>query len=201
MQRTSIKNLANKNIIFICLLFLFILGMFYGTLLIKSDNDSVWSQLEIITNEYRAIQIRQSLITTFINSFLSSLIFLIIPYLFGYSSIGQIGTFFISFFYGLGLGCALGYLYMNYGVKGILYSAVIVIPHSVITLFALLIGCRESIKLSNLIFLSFFSGNDRAVNLTTIKLYNVKFFILCLMIVIASVINVLTVMLFSKLFI
>lgn len=201
MQRTSIKNLANKNIIFICLLFLFILGMFYGTLLIKSDNDSVWSQLEIITNEYRAIQMKQSLITTFINSFLSSLIFLIIPYIFGYSSIGQIGTFFIPFFYGLGLGCALGYLYMNYGVKGILYSAVIVIPHSVITLFALLIGCRESTKLSSLIFLGFFSSNAKSVNSTTIKLYNIKFFILCLMIVIASVINVLTVMLFSKLFI
>lgn len=202
MQRTSVKTsvLNNKNTIFIILLFFYILGMIYGSLLIKSDVDLVWSKLEFITNEYRAMQTEQAVISTFCNSFFASFIFLFLPYLFGYSSIGQFGTLLVPFFNGLGLGCALGYLYLNYGLKGVGYSALIVIPHSVIALFALIIACRESIKLSNLFFQSFLPKQEKTINLSAIKLYNIKFVILCAILLFAAFINVLTVMLFSRMF-
>ncbi len=203
MQGTSLKTVvrdSNKNILFGSLLALYIFGMIYGSLLIKSDVNSVWSELEFITNEYRAMQIEQSVITTFCNSFFSSFILVLLPYLFGYSSIGQLGTIVIPFFNGLGLGCALGYLYLNFGLKGVGYSALIVIPHSVVALFALMIACRESIKLSNLFFQSFLPKQEKTVNINIIKLYNIKFIVLLGILLCAALINVATVMLFSKMF-
>lgn len=201
MQRTSFDKsiLKNRSILLYALMILFSFGMIYGALLVKYDSSDVIEGVSIITNGYKSIQAEQPIFKTFINTFCASMLLVIVPYLCGYSAIGQIGALLLPFFHGLGLGCTLGYLYQNYGFKGIGYSMLIVIPHSVIALFAMLVACRESVKLSNLFFQSFIPC-DKAINLNTIKLYNVKFLVLSAFVFGSAVIHALTVLLFSGLF-
>ncbi len=192
--------IVKKNYIFVALIVLFIIGMVYGTLLVKSKSYNIIEMLSIITSEYVSVNATQAIISTFINSFLSVFIFILVPYLLGYSAIGQLATMLIPLFKGLGLGSAMAQLYTSYGLKGIGYSALIIIPQTVISLFAIIIACRESIKLSNLFLLTFASKQGRDINLSTIKLYNIKFLILCLIALVSSLVSAVSILLFSGLF-
>lgn len=204
MQRTSFKrqagNYTNKNIILISMFILFVVGMIYGTLLSKSGSTELIDDLGIITKGYIDNRANQTLLKIFSGSFCSSMIFLIIPYLLGFSAIGQIGTALVPIFKGLGLGATMGCLYQNYGLSGIGYSALIIVPQTVIALFAIMTACRESVKLSNLIFLTFFPSKGKSVCLNTIKLYHIKFFILLLFILFSAVIDTFTGLFFSGVF-
>ena len=204
MQGTSCEikgaKMSNKNYVFIVLIVLFVIGMVYGTLIVKSKSYILLEKLTIITNDYVSIHANQPLINTFANTFFSIAIFILVPYLLGYSSIGQLPTLLIPLFKGLGLGSAMGQLYASYGLKGIGYSALIIIPQTVISLFAIIVACRESIKLSNLLFYTFASKQGKDINLNTIKLYNIKFLILCVIALVASIVSALSVFLFSGMF-
>ncbi|WMJ23127.1 stage II sporulation protein M [Paludicola sp. MB14-C6] len=208
MRRTSFhdhslghdNSIGKNNYIFLAIILLFIVGMIYGTLLIKSQSGSLLKQLNIITKEYVGSHRTQSIISLMINSFLSSALFLVIPYLLGYSAIGQAGTLFVPLFKGLGLGATLGNLYLTYGLKGIGYSALIIVPQTAIALFAIIIGCRESIKLSNMFFISILPDREKMVTSSTVKMYNIKFLILLSFIVLSALVDATFVALFSGIF-
>lgn len=202
MRRTSIRNnrTGNRNYIFIAIMILFIVGMVYGTLLIKSQPVNLLKQLNIITKEYASSQRKESILSLMVNSFCSSFVFLLLPYLFGYSPIGQAGTLLVPLFKGLGLGATLGHLYLTFGLKGIGYSALIIVPQTVIALFAIMIACRESIKLSNLFFINILPDREKMVTTQTIKMYNIKYGILMFFILISAIVDAVFVVLFSGLF-
>lgn len=202
MQRTSIlkSNFNHKNLVFYVLFFAFFIGMSYGALLAHSNESGLFEQISGITQEYQLSQSTQPLGITFWNSFLSVFLFLLVPYFFGYSALGQMVTIGIPLFKGLGLGCALGSLYLQYGIKGVTYSALLIVPYTVIALFGILIACRESIRLSNLFFFGMLSKSENRVDIHAIRLYNIKFLILCGIGLLSSLINVITTLLFSKMF-
>lgn len=189
--------LTKKSYVFIALIFTFIVGLVYGSLLAKSQSIQLVEQLSIITKEYASAHLKQTLATTFLNSLCSSSVFIFIPYLLGYSAIGQAASIALPLFKGLGLGLTLGHLYISYGVRGMGYSALVILPQSVIALFAIIIACRESVKLSNLFFCSFLPKKNKSVSLNTIKLYNIKFVILFVIILVSSVVDSISVLLFS----
>lgn len=197
-MQTNVTN--KKNYIFIAIVLLFIVGMVYGTLLIKSQPVNLLKQLNIITKEYASSHRTESVLVLMVNSFFSSMLFLVIPYLLGYSAIGQVGTLFVPLFKGLGLGATLGHLYLTYGLKGIGYSALIIVPQTAIALFAIIIACRESIKLSNLFFVSILPDREKVVTSNTVKMYNIKFIILLIFIVVSAIVDATFVALFSGMF-
>ncbi|MEG0693036.1 MAG: stage II sporulation protein M [Oscillospiraceae bacterium] len=201
MQGTSIeKEDYRANYSLILLAGMFIIGMIYGVLLIKSNSDSLANTISIITNEY-TIKLQQgSIWQGFWSSFVSTFIFIFLPYLLGYSAIAQPLILFVPWFKGLGLGFFMANLYTSYGFRGIGFCALVIMPSTLVALFCILIASREALKLSNLFFQSFASKRHSAVSLTTIKLYNLKLLVLSFISLIASIINVVCVLLFSELF-
>lgn len=200
MQRTrlTLKNndYLQKNYIFITLILLFIIGMVYGALIIKTQSAQLYEQLSVLTGSYNYKE--NQFIHTLFSSFFSNTIFLLVPYFAGYGAIFQLVPAFVPLFKGLGLGLSMGYIYQTEGLGGIGYCALIIIPHTAVALIAIIIGCRESIKMSNLFFKSI--KQSECLNLETIKLYNVKFIVLTAISFIAALINALSVMLFFGIF-
>lgn len=200
MQRTSsvvvsVSRMKGKTI-FLVLIGAFILGLLYGVLVLQ-QNAAMLESLRLLTGE---LSKGQSLLEHFFSACTSALFFLFLPYLLGYSAIGQPVAVFLPFFKGLGLGAFLGSLYASHGLAGMGYAALIVIPAALVLLFALLIACRESIKLSNLIFFNFFGKSATALNIEILRLYHIKFLILFGLALCSAVISAICMWLFSRLF-
>lgn len=79
---------------------------------------------------------------------------------------------------GLGMGVVFSQLYSGFGVKGMLYSAVLVLPNALICSVALVLGAREAICLSNRY--AVFSLSDRQQDglKETLRRYCAKFLVL-----------------------
>lgn len=203
LQRTSIERHTTEpskmNVLFLLLIVMFIFGMLYGVLLI-GGNKELYQTFSLFTGEYAQQQQEQSVLQSFLLAFHSSILFIVIPYLLGYSAIGHPVTLFVPFFKGLGLGAFMGNLYSSHGLQGIGYSVLIIVPYTLVALLAIMIACRESLRLSNLFFLSFASKRGTPVTMGAIKLYNVKYLILCVIILISAILNTVSILLFSRLF-
>lgn len=200
MQRTSsivvsVSRLKGRTA-FLLLIGAFILGMLYGVLLLRQDAQML-EQMQFLIGQLLS---GGTLLESFFHSSASALFYLFSPYLLGYSAIGQPLILLIPFFKGLGLGAFLGSLYAGHGIAGIGYSVLIVIPASVILLFSLLIGCREAMRLSNMIFSNFFAKTPSALGIETVKLYNIKFLILFGIAILSAAVSSICLLLFSGLF-
>lgn len=195
-----ISVLPKGNYLIYGLFLMFIIGMIYGALLSKAQSAEFLKSLNLITREYASAHEKQTLLKTLTSSFFSCCIFVVTPYLLGYSAIGQVASFFVPMFKGLGIGLTMGHLYLSYGLKGVSYSALIIVPQTVIGLFAILIGCRESIKLSCTFLGACSSKQVKPFSSETIRLYNIKFSVLLAIALLAAVVDVITVLLFSRMF-
>lgn len=200
MQRTRLDlkktDYLRKNYIYITLILLFIIGMFYGSMVVKMQSQELSQRFSLLTQGYSYESGR--FIHTLFTTFLSNTIFLLIPYFAGYGAVFQLASAFVPLFKGLGLGLTMGSIYQSDGLSGIVYSVLIIIPHTAVALIAILIGCRESIKMSNLFFKSI--RHSDCLNIEIIKLYNVKFIVLTAISFISALINAISMILFLGIF-
>ncbi len=182
------------------LLFSFLLGMAYGVLMLSSET-AISGQFIFLTQEYTLRQQSQTILELFFSSFSSSFFFIALPYFSGYSAVGQPVAFLVPCFKGLGLGAFMGDLYLTQGIAGVGYCLLVLMPYLLIALFSMMIACRESFRLSNLFFFSFAGKNPVPVNGNCIRLYNVKFLILCGLVIVSAIVSVLCTFLFSGWFV
>ncbi len=84
------------------------------------------------------------------SSCLYSFILLVILLLAGLSVCGAPVAWLTPLLYGLGLGLTEAQLFSQ-GGQGILHLVLLVIPHSLIAIFALLMGCAESLRMTLLL--------------------------------------------------
>ncbi len=198
------------NRVFYILEGLFFAGYFIGSLLVRTVDSHTLDLLRYLTQGFITERLDQPLLKTFLSSFIGSMILLLVAFILGFSSISQLLTFLIPVFRGLGLGISAGYLYSMYGLQGILFCAVMVLPHVLVSTFALLIGCRESIKFSG-VFLSAIvrtgrtrtdtvQESDASRRTELFQLYLLKFALLSILIVVAALIDTLFTFGFARFF-
>lgn len=184
----------------ILLTILFLLGIFYGTLILRVNffnNDII---IDNLINEYVNKHQTQTVLTCFLSSITSTCLFIIVSYLLGFSAIFQPIIFALPLIRGIGLGYLMSLIYSIYLIKGVLFCAIIILPSAIVSFFCILFSCRESIKLSNLFFLSFAKKNSKPVELSTIKLYTLKLIIILLISVGGAILEATCFFLFGGIF-
>ena len=174
------------------------IGLLYGVLLIRNDGQFGEELLSFTAGQ--AASEGRSIFSAFLNAFLSLFCFLLVPYICGFCAIGQIGACFALFAKGLGVGAYLAGFYLQYRWQGIGYCAVAIIPPTVLTILTLLLGCRESIRISNRIFAVVICGAEGKIGLSAIRLYHIKYLIICLFALVSSLISALFSVWFAGMF-
>ncbi|NMA79313.1 MAG: hypothetical protein GX967_01550 [Clostridiales bacterium] len=163
---------------FIALMVVMLLGVLIGSYLCASLGESGARTLSFITQGFLRSRTEQTLLQTLSASFFSSGLLVIISFATGFSAIGQPFTVFIPFFRGLGLGFSMSHLYWTTGFKGLLICLILILPSALISSLAIIIGTRESLKLSNF-FLRYALGHSADDKDTgVVRLYLTKFTIL-----------------------
>ncbi len=170
-----------KKLLFLVLVILFFLAIGYGSVLSNEGGDI----LKRITEGFLEKKQETSFFESFLYSFSSSAIFILLLFLNGFSAVGQPFSIFLVIFRGMGFGMSIGHLYLSLTLKEILISVLVLVLPGIISGYVLLLAARESIRLSNK-FLKAMTSEEFKVNF---KEYFFKFIILTLFIVFSSVVS------------
>lgn len=191
--------LQKRKRIFFFLIGVFLIGMMYGSILLRDKSGTFLKHLGIIQETILSDKADQSVFESFCGSFGSSLLFFGCSFLCGLSAIGQPLAVLSLFLKGLGLGSSMGYLYLHYGLSGIGYSALFLLPSGAIAVFALLLSVKESLRLSNLLFFALIRGREQ-ISATVWKLYLCKHGILLLILGISALVDTVITFFFAGVF-
>ncbi len=179
-RHMTVKGIAWHDSYYLSLFgLLFLAGLTMGVVLVQSGTSEYlvdrFSKLTgIVLN-------RQTSGHGFFNAFYYQcfplLITMAVLYLCGFFALSQPVILFVPVFRGLGIGSCMGYLYAQYGGKGILYSAFVVFPGAIVGMVAMLYACREAWKYSIHCFsLLAFKQKSGAESWLSIQKYSARIF-------------------------
>ncbi len=195
-KRMNIPDFNFKNLIFFSLFFS---GLIIGVLTIKSKE----SILNNILLDFFKSYIVERKSGTFLGCFFESLLlFSFTPFLsfiFGLSAIGLPIIIATPVIMGALTGMATGFLFFNYSLQGLCYSALIIIPAVSIVVATLIKCCSEAIIMS-MDIITCLGGYQNNLKQNNMKEYCIKFAILFVPIIISALLNVFGFKFFSNLF-
>jgi len=139
------EELKNNRSLLILTLFL-IIGTAVGAITMGASQNS--NNISELFNNYINAKDGQALFSAFLSSFLSFSPYLVISFLLGHTAFGHFIGWFILFFRGLGFGTTIGYLYLNHGVAGMAYCALIFAPPAIVSSLILILSCKRANEMS-----------------------------------------------------
>lgn len=187
-----------KSIIFFTL---FVCGLIIGVTIIKngeSDFTDIFSKL--LHNSISAKN-NNSWFRCFCGEFLWLFLLILIDFICGLCGVGLPLIWLVPVCFGSIAGLILSLYFVNYGMPGLGYCALINIPCYAITAATLIKCCCESTKVSNEIFF-YILGGKKSDNTKEplLKDYIINYVLLCIPIIIAALISTGSFKLFSGLF-
>lgn len=188
----------NKLLIFLSIIL--ILGMVFGSLGIKFIKLDTIKKLDFLFATDFSERNSQPKVYTFIASFSSSYMFTLLILIMSLSFFGSVTIPIIIFFRGIGLGITSGYLYLIYGLKGIAYHILMLLPGVFISSVAILLISSYAIKFS-IQFASKITPKPTEDRLWSKLIeYLKKCSYLSIILIFSSIIDMIEMMLFSKFF-
>ena len=141
----------------------------------------------------------QSLGMNFINSLAVNAAFMLAVFVFGLCAVGLPLICILPIIRGVGIGMLSGYLYSNFALRGLGYCVLVIYPGLIPAIFALLLACSAGINSSYEMLLSISSAKAQRGD-GSIKIYCMRFLIICILIVLAAVTDAAASRLFCRLF-
>lgn len=132
------------------LMILLLVGVLIGSLTLSHMSEENLNNLTFITQGFFKNRTEQTLLQTLWISFSSAGGIILVCFIMGFSAVSQPVELAIPIFRGIGLGTSISYLYISCGLKGFFITAVMILPHAVISSLAILLAVRESIRMSNI---------------------------------------------------
>lgn len=126
---------------------IFATGIIAGAIILNKDSEITEKIINYI-KESVILKSGQGISELFINSLLSNIFFLAVNIFLAFSLIGYPLVIWLPFLKGLGLGAVIGYLYVYYGLRGLGYTVLTLVPGAVVSVFALITACNSSCEYS-----------------------------------------------------
>ncbi len=187
-KRDVFLTLIIKNngllLVFICLL----LGMLFGSL---SQKIGFKFNENIFTN-YLSLRQNNSFFNIFLKAFLELLPFIAVCFFAGTCMAGSLIVPVVIFYRGFLIGSLLGYLYLTYGLYGIVFNVILVIPAITVSSIAMVLMSREAFLFSLCLSKLVFPGKVQEKSLfSDFMLYCKRQLILVILFVLSAIIDAL----------
>lgn len=191
-KKNNVWDLINVNSIYIILVSFFASGLIFGTFSYRSISENL--SMGEFSNVF--ISNQTEFLNAFINyTFVYGLTFLVILFS-GFCVFGSLLLYAIPVLCGFEISIKLSYYYTLYNMKGIGYSLLTIIPEFALFMIITIFGINCSIVLNKRLLRLLKDNTGRGVDL---KFYLRDYAIFAVGIVLASLINSLSVCLFSSL--
>lgn len=92
-----------------------------------------------------------SIAADFIQSLLIATLFSAVLFFFGLCAFGSVISNTIPLLFGILIGVISYFFYQNYTLKGLAYCMILIFPYAVLSLYSIILCCRESISMANFI--------------------------------------------------
>lgn len=170
---------SKPNVIFRIML-LMIAGVLIGTLAFSFIKTSTLSDLNLVENDYLSMRENGGYIKILYSSLLNSSLLIVVLFLLGFCAIAQPIVLLVPIYKGLGFGATIAQIYSENGLNGFFTALILILPCALISSYALFIGVRESLRLSNRFFSQAFLNRRSEIDSLNeyVKLYAVKFLVL-----------------------
>nr|DAI53018.1 MAG TPA: Stage II sporulation protein M [Inoviridae sp.] len=147
---SSLSEFFASNRRLLAFLSLFLLGVFGGAMVFTVSHAGLTAELSLLLKVPAIEGGFQGGISVLFSSCFSTVVLLLLLFLAGLSTCGAPLTVLVPVFFGLGVGLTEAFYYGT-GRSGILFVAILVIPHSLLAATALIMGCSESLRMSLLL--------------------------------------------------
>lgn len=196
----SVRSFIIRNGLFFMFCTLLFAGVIWGALNSRSADDELLKRLDLILQTNYSLRCKQGLISAFTASFASSVMLLAFCFLSGLSLFGALPALAVPVFKGYGYGLSAGFLYGAYGMKGIGYNLLVILPgmlfSSIIVCSASLMAFCSSLKLCS----CFFSAAVRDDPREQMKSYLLSVLRCLLLCALAAAVDMLCSLCFSQIF-
>lgn len=136
-----------KNNILILMTVLFIIGITAGTFAVGGVKP-LRQYSSLYLEDFISDRTGTAFIKILLDSFMRSMLTLLVIFTFGTSMLGVVLAPLSLAARGVLYGGVTALLYSDYGVKGIAFNAVLVLPNAIVFIIALLLATRESVRFS-----------------------------------------------------
>lgn len=197
--RERCYNFTEKNRRILIMMLLFAAGMIIGAVSLKRADSYLSGAFSDMFSVYIRSKGSQSLGMNFINSLAVNAAFMLAVFVFGLCAVGLPLICILPIIRGVGIGMLSGYLYSNFALRGLGYCVLVIYPGLIPAIFALLLACSAGINSSYEMLLSLSSAKAQRGE-GSIKIYCMRFLIICILIVLAAVTDAAASRLFCRLF-
>ncbi len=199
--RGGILQIFRQQFLLVFLGLFLIAGLILGVIFIRNADYSLLKTLDFVF--FSNVKARSALpvLSIFVASLASSFLFLLFCFLCGLSIWGAYCVPLAPLFRGFGMGITAGYLYAAYGFQGFLFHLAVILPGAFICLIAILIASRESMLFSKKIHLGRKTEEQEAQSKNNVRHFFIRFSILTGILIIGALVDVLTTVCFSGLFV
>lgn len=199
--RGGILQIFRQQFLLVFLGLFLIAGLILGVIFIRNADYSLLKTLDFVF--FSNVKARSALpvLSIFVASLASSFLFLLFCFLCGLSIWGAYCVPLAPLFRGFGMGITAGYLYAAYGFQGFLFHLAVILPGAFICLIAILIASRESMLFSKKIHLGRKTEEQETQPKNNVRHFFIRFSILTGILIIGALVDVLTTVCFSGLFV
>lgn len=139
-----------KNNILIILTAFFIIGLAIGIFILDS-RESLFSFTDGFIDNYISERSGEGFFRITVNSFLNSMLFIAVAFICGASMLGIILLPICVSANGFLYGMIASFLYSEYSLNGVAFYAVMILPAAIVSIIALILASKESVKFSLLL--------------------------------------------------
>ncbi len=155
-------------------------GMVFGAALLKHSQGAAAEKILELLEQYRLLRETQSLLETFCNAMLLTLLLTGLAYMGGLCAVGLPVLVCLPFLKGLATGVISGYFYSTFALKGLGYSLLLICPGAFLSSLGLLLCCNESMKQTKAMY-HLVSDTSELQREGGLRLYNLRFAVLLLL--------------------
>ena len=197
--RITIPAGLRKNFSFYAFLLILLSGIGAGTFSGATASEELICSLDTVFLTNYELRCTRSVSGAFGASFACAFIFMLVFFLLGLSLWGFLITSAVPFVKGYGYGISVSFLCHNYGMTGILYNALIILPGAFICCAVTAAAARETFR-NSLELTRFFFKSPEPASKPGMKKYLLTMLWLLFLAALSSVTDMVTSILFSPIF-
>jgi len=166
-----IAHYTKKNNVLLALGALFVAGMILGAMMLRGAGYETVGLLERVVGGFIARRAQSGLYENVISAFGSSMLFVVAVFVSGFCAIAQPVIVLAPFIRGLGFGFSAASLYARYGASAAGIVGVLMLPGMLISTVAILICCKQALRLSGTFFTTMHRGADKSSEPFSLRAY------------------------------
>lgn len=178
-DKTSLTKSQKRRISLRILLILMLIGIIIGTIIVGLSDNIKWLNRLMFNNNFYKSKSQLSIISQLFRNIMPLYAVLILQFFSGMFAFGQTLAVLTVVYRGIAAGISAAIVYLLLGIKGSLAILVTIFPFAALSAVLVILGARESIKLSGQLAKYFFFGGSLESD-SDIKQYSLKFGILLL---------------------